>query len=320
MTIGVFPLFTHLPSTTLCVPGFVLRLTPQVHLPSWRFRWHSSSGAGIAWPWRTLARCASFPERGDRSSQPGADQRQCDPRRSSSLLSPFRRCCPPLLHPCGPSSLHTLASCSMIARALVPGGCISMTLPYAQTKGSSGLIGPIFSISTNEIQCRNGFTNSPGRSTPRYPQSRLYASESPSLACSDLHTRLSSLSSSGVRYFPDDWQARLLRSRPASSRSSANAKARPKTWAYPMPPLTTPTTVISSPGATSMSHCPHSTSNGVNDRYLSLSNASVPPSPHLSSPPPRSPSPKTSPLTRPPPLAARSSLSQGGGPFHAKIR
>ncbi|KAI1795744.1 hypothetical protein LXA43DRAFT_1167520, partial [Ganoderma leucocontextum] len=62
-------------------------------------------------------------------------------------------------------------------------------------------------IPTHQTQTRNQFTNSP--STPRYAQSLSYASSPSSLASSDLRTHISSPSSFGTRYFPEDWLARL---------------------------------------------------------------------------------------------------------------
>ncbi|PIL29752.1 hypothetical protein GSI_08191 [Ganoderma sinense ZZ0214-1] len=79
-----------------------------------------------------------------------------------------------------------------------------------ETRTGSEPHGPVSDIPTDETRTTNRFTNSPGLSTPRirYAQSLSYAS-SPSLASSDIRTHISSPSSFGTRYFPEDWLARI---------------------------------------------------------------------------------------------------------------
>ena len=68
---------------------------------------------------------------------------------------------------------------------------------------------PASDIPTNETQTRIQFESSPGPPIPWYAQSLSYASSpSSSLASSDVRTHLSSPSSFGTRYFPEDWLAR----------------------------------------------------------------------------------------------------------------
>ncbi|EJF65553.1 hypothetical protein DICSQDRAFT_133159 [Dichomitus squalens LYAD-421 SS1] len=95
-------------------------------------------------------------------------------------------------------------------------------LPVRRHEAQGAFSGPSTSSSppTEVSQTKNRFTNSPGISTPRLAQSLSYASPqagSPaglrtpsSLASSDQRSHLSSPSSFGTRYFPEDFPARLL--------------------------------------------------------------------------------------------------------------
>ncbi|PIL29753.1 hypothetical protein GSI_08192 [Ganoderma sinense ZZ0214-1] len=82
-------------------------------------------------------------------------------------------------------------------------------MPEMETASDCESCGLTSDILTYETQMRNRFTDSPGLLTPRYAQSLSYASSpSSSLVLSDLCTHLSSPSSCGTRYFPEDWLAR----------------------------------------------------------------------------------------------------------------